>query len=125
MKENALKWLVCGILWGLSPAVSALALSDIELHSHLNQPLEARVNLSGVDGADLAGLNVLIHAGGAGKYQEMVPLKHEVKEDSAGRHYIRITSSRAIREPILTFTLEVDWSGGRYSREYALLIDPQ
>lgn len=124
MKENALKWLVCCICWGLSPAASALALSEIELHSHLNQPLDARVNLSGVDKADLASLNVLIHADGAGQYQEMVPLKHEVKEDGSG-HYISITSSRAIREPILTFTLEVDWSGGRYSREYSLLIDPQ
>ena len=125
MKESALTWLMCFICWGLAPAASALALSPITLHSHLNQPLDARVDLSGVSKADLANLHVIIHTGeGADTYQEAVPLQHKVKEDSSG-HYISITSSGVIREPILTFTLEVDWPHGRYAREYSLLIDPK
>lgn len=122
MREKALKWLVCLLCGCLSPAAFALELSDITLHSYLNEPLDARVNLSGVSKADLAGLNVLIQYTGASS-QDTVPLKYELKEDATG-HYIRITTAKPIREPALTFTLEVDWAKGRYSREYTLLIDP-
>jgi pilus assembly protein FimV len=122
MREKALKWLVCFLCGCLSPAVSALTLSDITLHSHLGEPLDARVNLSGVDKADLAGLKVSIQYTG-GSSQVTVPLRHELKEDASG-HYIQITTAKPIREPALTFTLEVDWAKGRYSREYSLLIDP-
>jgi pilus assembly protein FimV len=124
MKEKALKCLLCFICWCLAPAASALSLSQITLNSHLNQPLDARVELTGLDSGDLAGLNVLIHYPDAGNYQQVMPLKHEVKEDQGG-HYIHITTTRPIKEPIVTFTLEVDWAGGRYSREYTLLIDPE
>lgn len=124
MKEKALKWLVCFVCCCMAPAAFALALSEITLNSHLNQPLDARVELSGVDSADLVGLNVLIHYPDAGNYQQVMPLKHEVKEDHRG-HYIQISTTEPIREPILTFTLEVDWAKGRFSREYTLLLDPK
>ena len=124
MKEKALKWLVCFVCCCMAPAAFALALSEITLNSHLNRPLDARVELSGVDSADLVGLNVLIHYPDAGNYQQVMPLKHEVKEDHRG-HYIQISTTEPIREPILTFTLEVDWAKGRFSREYTLLLDPK
>ena len=72
---------------------AALALSDVELMSSLNQPLEARIGLIAVADGDLSGLNVTISGSGehAGN-QHFQTLKHEVMEDGRG-HYIRITSS--------------------------------
>lgn len=122
MQEKALKWLVCLLCGCLSPAVSALALSGITLYSHLDQPLEARVNLSGVNEADLAGMHVSIRYTG-GSSQVTVPLRYELKKDDSG-HFIRISTNKPIHEPVLTFTLVVDWAKGQYSREYSLLIDP-
>lgn len=124
MREKALNWLIFMVCGCLAPAAHALALSQIRLNSHLNQPLDARVELSGVESGDLASLNVVIHYPDAGNYQQAVPLKHEIKEDARG-HYIQITSSASIREPVVTFTLEVDWAKGSMSREYTLLIDPK
>ncbi len=123
MIENALKWLTCFILWSLAVSAQALALSEIELNSLLNQPLEARVDLTGVEESDLAGMTVRIHDD-PGSFQRSVPLRHEIKQDGGG-YYVRIYSDQAVKEPVLTFTLEVGWPQGRYSRDYSLLLDPQ
>src|SRR5690606_28111160 len=41
-----------------------------------------------------------------------------------GRSYIRVTSSRPVREPYLNFLMEVRWPSGRVLREFTLLLDP-
>ena len=124
MKENALKWLVFFIFWCLTGSAQALSLSEIELNSLLNQPLEARVHLSGVDESDLAGLRIRIHNDTGDIFQRSVALRHEIKQEGQD-YYVRIYSTEAVKEPVLTFTLEVDWPQGNYSRDYSLLIDPQ
>lgn len=107
----------------LSPAVSALAVSDVELHSHLNQQLDARVYLQNVDKTELTGLKIAIRD--VLDNGEIMPsLHYEVLENAQG-HYISITSEDVIREPVMRFMLELNWSKGRLIREYALIIDPQ
>lgn len=107
----------------LSPAVSALAVSDVELHSHLNQQLDARVYLQNVDKTELTGLKIAIRD--VLDNGEIMPsLHYEVLENAQG-HYISITSEDVIREPVMRFMLELNWSKGRLMREYALIIDPQ
>ncbi|MEX2525523.1 MAG: hypothetical protein WD750_11245 [Gammaproteobacteria bacterium] len=124
MKVNALKWLVIFAFWCPASAVYALALSDIELHSHLNRPLDARIGLTGIEEADLDGLNIRIHQHRDDNFQRTTSLRHEIGQDGNGWH-IRVFTRDAVKEPILTFTLEVTWPQGSYSREYSLLIDPQ
>ncbi|VEE15418.1 Tfp pilus assembly protein FimV-like protein [Ectopseudomonas mendocina] len=41
-----------------------------------------------------------------------------------GKSVIRVTSSKAVREPYLNFLVEVLWPNGRLLREYTLLLDP-
>lgn len=124
MKENALKWLVIFIFWCLATSAQALALSEIELNSLLNQPLEARVNLSGLDKSDLAGLKIRIREDTGDNFRRSVTLRHEIKQEGQD-YYVRIYTDEAVKEPVLTFTLQVDWPQGSYSRDYSLLIDPQ
>lgn len=123
MNKYVTSFPVVVLLLLLSPAVSAMAVSEVELHSHLNQLLDARVYLQNVDKSELSSLKIALRdVTDAG---ELMPnLQYEVLENAQG-HYISITSKDVIREPVMRFMLELNWSKGHLIREYALIIDPQ
>ena len=105
--------------------VSALALSDIELKSSLNQILDARVLLSGITQDELGSLKINIDQNSElAADQSSIILTPERKQNENG-YYISITSKDVIKEPVLSFSLELNWSKGRLIREYSLLIDPR
>lgn len=99
-----------------------LAVSELELRSHLNERLDARVRLLTASQAELDSLTVTVTGTDPGQ-QSYVTLKHEIAQDDQGL-FIHVTSVNSIREPILTLQLELNWSQGRLSREYSLIIDP-
>ncbi len=53
----------------------------------------------------------------------MADLQFASALDARGNPVIRVTSSRPIDQPLLTFLIEVDWGQGRLVREYTALID--
>ena len=123
MKTNLAKVIL--MLAGLAVVQSALALavSDIELASALNQKLNARIYLLSAGDDELNTLRVkLRQAETAG--QRYVALVYTVVRDG-GRPSISITSTDVIREPILNLELELNWSSGHLLREYTLIIDPR
>ena len=99
-----------------TPRSLAMSLADVELKSALNQTLDARVALLALNQDELGSLQVRIN--------NNENLKYEIKESEHG-HYISITSKDVIKEPVLKFSLEVNWSKGHMIREYSLLIDPR
>ncbi|MFT7458388.1 MAG: pilus assembly protein FimV [Planctomycetota bacterium] len=105
--------------------IAALALSEIELQSHLNQPLLARIKLLDVPTGELNDLNISVSeiidtvAGGG-----HTSLRYEVVTEGS-ISYLRISSRNVVREPILSFVVELNWSTGHLLRNYALIIDPQ
>jgi pilus assembly protein FimV len=107
------------------PTVVALALSDVELESNLNQRLSARISLLEVTAAEMDDLNIRVSeitdtvAGGRRKI-----LSHEVVVEGL-KYYLRISTRDVVREPILSFVVELNWSTGHIIRNYALIIDPQ
>lgn len=108
-----------------SPTVSALTVTDVDLISHLNQKLDARIYLQNVTKSELSTLKIAVRGVvDEGGTQVLPDLHYEVVEDNQGP-YIGITSADVIREPIMRFELELNWSSGRVIREYALIIDPQ
>ena len=106
-----------------SPYVSALAVTDAELHSHLNQQLDARVYLEKADKSDLTSLKIAVREV-MDSGEDMPGINCEIKEDQRG-HYISLTTKDPIREPVVRFMLELNWSKGHLIREYDLIIDPQ
>lgn len=120
-----LKWLISLACWLLSPAVLALTITDVDLKSFLNQPLDARIDLLDATENDLGSLKIELRDSGSYNNQRHIALRHEIKQDANGQHYIQITTKDTVREPILTFTLEASWSNGRFLREYSLIMDPQ
>ena len=109
----------------VTSAAFALAVSDVELNSHLNQSLDAKVYLLAAEKDELASLKIIIrdNSDAVNNRRPMV-LEHKIIESAQGS-YISISSKDVVREPILDFVLELNWSDGRLIREYTLIIDLQ
>lgn len=114
---------ICLLAGFYMSAAQALLLTDIQLNSYLNQVLDARIGLNGLKAGDLERLTVRLHHVEGMPDISSAKLKVEVKEEGTG-HYILLTSGEKIREPVLTFSLELIWPEGRMIREYSLFIDP-
>ena len=123
MKTPTLQCLFCLFLLSFSATTHALALSEIELKSYLNQVLDARIRLVSATQADLDSLTVTVSDTPA-EGQSFVSLKYEVVHDDQGS-YIHITSRDVVREPVLRLRVDLNWSGGRLARDYSLIIDPR
>ena len=113
-----------------SGVAHALGLGEVTLQSSLNQPLVAEIELLEV--RDLAS-NELIPSlaspeefvkAGVDRQYFLTDLKFTPVLKPNGKSVIRVTSSKAVREPYLNFLVEVLWPNGRLLREYTLLLDP-
>ncbi|MGB5235182.1 MAG: FimV/HubP family polar landmark protein, partial [Candidatus Macondimonas sp.] len=114
----------------LAPALAhALAVGSIEGKSYLNQPLEARIPLTAVTAAELKSLRInlapseVYQRAGIDLGPEQAGLQFQLVIGE-GAPYVRVTSRDSIRDPFLTFLVEISWAEGRLVREYTLLIDP-
>jgi len=124
---------VAGLVLALCalPGVSyALGIGTINVKSALNQPLDAEIDLLGITPEDLEGLTAA--TADQGVYErmgmELTPLiqrlQFHVAEKTGGRYAIQVTSTEPIRDPFLSFLIEVNWRNGRVLREFTLLLDP-
>lgn len=114
----------------LVPVTSqALGIGDIELHSALNQKLNAEVklHLSGENPSDisvrLAAPEKFDQAGIPWSYF-LSKIRFEPVIQTNGSVIVKISSKDALTEPFLNFLLEVSWPQGSLYREFTLLIDP-
>lgn len=111
--------------------VLALGMGEIEAHSYLNQPLDARIPLKSYDVGDLKELKVSLASEAefarAGVTYAPV-LKHirfkVVMDPKTKTHYIRVYTLVPISDAYLNFLVELNWPQGRLIREYTLLLDP-
>lgn len=113
-----------------SNMVLALGVGEIRLESSLNQPLLADIELLDLRGLmaseikpKLASVEDFKKLGIERPYT-LTDLTFTPMQRSDGRYVIRVTSSKPMREPYLSFLVEVLWPSGRLLREYTLLFDP-
>ncbi|NQD93360.1 FimV family protein [Pseudomonas sp. CrR25] len=109
--------------------VPALGLGEITLHSALNQPLEAEIELLEV--GDLAASDVLVRLASAEAFNRSGVDRLIFLNDlrftpllRGGSSLIRVVSNQPVREPYLNFIVEVVRPNGRLLREYTVLLDP-
>lgn len=114
----------------LAPATAQpLGIGDIELHSVLNQKLNAviKLHLAGENPSDitvrLAPPEKFDQAGVPWNYS-LAKLKFDPVVKPDGSMSIKVTSHDAFVEPFLNFLLEVSWPQGSLVREFTLLVDP-
>jgi FimV-like protein len=112
-----------------STLAPALGLGDITLHSALNQPLSADIALVDVGGLEEGELSVSLAT--ADEFSragvERVLFLNNLKFSPilrGNRNLIRVTSSKAVKEPFLNFVVQLNQPNGRLLREYTVLIDP-
>ena len=113
-----------------SNMVQALGVGEINLRSALNQPLEAEIELLQVRDLGSAEIRSVLASpddfGRAGVDRSFfltdLTFTPVVRPD--GKAYIRVTSTRPVKEPYLNFLMEVRWPSGRVLREFTLLLDP-
>jgi len=106
----------------------ALGLGGITVKSVLNQKLDARIELVSLQAGDLEGMRVgladekAFANAGVDRLYLLSLLRFEAVAGDAGRGHIRVTSQQRIREPLLNFLVEVEWSRGRVVREFSILL---
>lgn len=113
-----------------SANVAALGLGEVKLHSSLNQPLVAEIELLQV--RDLTKNEILPNLASRSDFERagvdrpfsLTGLTFKTILDDNGKSVIRVTSTKPIQEPYLNFLLEVHWPSGRLLREYTVLLDP-
>lgn len=113
------------LLMAANSPVFALALSEIQLNSSLNQSLDAIIEIQSATSQELDSLNISIDRSSSGSMSQRWPrVKVELVRPEKGNSYLKLTSEETVREPVLEFLLELSWSKGRIKREYELLINP-
>ncbi|MGD8176447.1 FimV/HubP family polar landmark protein [Marinimicrobium sp. ARAG 43.8] len=107
----------------------ALGLGNSELHSALNQPFRADIQLTNL--RDLSGDEIIVRLASTADFQRAGierlefynQLQFEVQLDAPGGPLVRVTSREPVREPYMNFLVEARWASGRLLREYTFLLD--
>ena len=111
-------------------ALYALGLGEIHLHSALNQPFDADIELVAAGDDDLSALRASLASNdvfaryGLDKPAYLGDFVFRVVRGSDGKGYLKVTSPRPVTEPFVTMLVEADWPRGRLLREYTVLLDP-
>jgi pilus assembly protein FimV len=130
VRKSSVHILLISLLLILPGPLFSLGLGDIEVDSALNQPLNAQIGLISARAdeleemrVELAPANVFDRVGVPRPYF-LTQLKFTPVSLPGGGTAIRVTSKDPVREPFLTFLVEVTWPKGRLLREYTVLLDP-
>ncbi|WP_348529759.1 FimV/HubP family polar landmark protein [Pseudomonas sp. BN417] len=107
----------------------ALGLGEISLHSALNQPLDAQIELLEVGDLDNSEVKVSLASADAferadvDRFIFLNDLRFSPVIRGSSSH-IRVVSNKPVLEPYLNFIVEVARPNGKLLREYTLLLDP-
>lgn len=115
----------------LAPWIAhAASLGNLSVRSSLGQPLLAEVDLISVTKEELSTLSARLASPDAYRQANLeygavltgVRLEIETRPD--GKPYVKVTSTRTVNEPFVNLVIELSSATGRFTREYAALIDP-
>ena len=114
---------------GFSCWVTALGLGELTLHSALDEPFNAEIELVNIGDADenqifvaLASQEDFERAGVAWEFH-LLDLKFKTDLSDAEHPVVKISSKQSIKEPYLDFVAQLEWPSGRLLREYTLFLD--
>jgi pilus assembly protein FimV len=107
-----------------------LGLGPIEVKSKMNEPLSADIVVLEGSPDETTGLRAQLAGAedmkrvGVDSSGLTVPLDFTVMPGPKGRTVIHVTSTEPIRDPYISFLIEVNWGKGKLLREYNVLLDP-
>ncbi len=118
------------ILSLVSTGAQALGLGDIQLHSALNQNLNADIDLLSVEKGGIADVRVTLASpdafarAGVERTFLLSRLRFKAERLPDGSAVLHVTTLEPVREPFLNFLIEANWPKGKLVREYTVLLDP-
>jgi len=107
----------------------SLGLGELELNSALNQELNAEIEVLSAASEDAEQIIIKLASreafsrAGLDRPFLLQQLKFKMI-DKNGTPYVKVFTKSPVREPFLSFLLEIDWPQGHLLREYTLLLDP-
>ena len=113
----------------LSSGAHALTLGQIHVHSFINQPLKATIDLQGVKADELSALKIKLASrsdfknAGVDWSAKLENLSFSIIQSNKGP-VIRVTSRKAVVEPFLSFVVNARWANGKMIKDFTLLLDP-
>ncbi len=123
--------LACALFLALYPTTGmALSLGRLKVHSALNEPLSAEIEILSISEKELRGLTIGLaprvefEQAGIDRPSFLSQIKFSIAKRLDGRYFVQLRTDEPIREPFLHFLLEIEWPGSRLVREYTALIDP-
>ena len=122
--------LVMALLLALPQAALALGLGTIHVKSHLDQPLDARIDLLDATPGAVQSLSVgLASQATFAKYGLNWPsylngVQVKVVPGPGGSVQLHVTSPLPVTDPILTLLVKASWDRGVLFREYTILVNP-
>lgn len=130
IRRHALQALLLALAFAIALPALALGLGRIVVKSAPGQPLLAEIPVVAADPSELSNLQVRLaspetfrRVGLPAPDAATANLQFTVALDTRGRPVIRVTSAAPLRQPLLTFLIEVDWGAGRLVREYSVLLE--
>lgn len=112
-----------------SGVANALGLGELTLKSAQNQPLDAEIEL--LDVRDLSAAEMAPSLASPEEFAKAGVAFPPYLEDLTftpvinpnGKSVLRVTSSKALPEPVVKFLVQVMWPQGRLLRDYSVLLD--
>lgn len=133
-KRPLVPWLVrialTTSLLSASGYAHALGLGKLTLHSGLDEPLNADVELTTDNPDELKTLRAGLaprsefDAAGVDWMPLLASIKYNVVKQPSGGYVLHLSSDQPMSEPFLHFLLQADWTGGHLIHEYTALLDP-
>ena len=111
-------------------AAMALSVGEIEVRSHLGEPLRASVPLGRLGSLSESEVQVSranddVHRSyGIDLAAYTSLLRFALQVDRKGVASVTVSSDQPVTEPYLDFVLEVHWPQGRSVKRFTVLLDP-
>ncbi|RUQ81637.1 hypothetical protein EKM59_09945 [Legionella septentrionalis] len=108
----------------------ALGLGEMTVHSSLNQPFNAEIELIDIDSIPLTGIQASIASVedfervGLERAYVLDLLAFQVGKNTAGKPVLKIRSVERISEPYMEILVDLAWAQGQVYRAYTVLLDP-
>jgi len=119
------------LTYSLFGPLMAMELGKIEVLSHINEPLNARISLSSEEYQDLEDIRVIIASHmefkklGLDKKRFSQPIRFKLIRQSDEEGYIQLLSKTRIKEPLLEFAIKLISPQTTLVKRISLLLYPQ
>jgi len=128
LKDGA--WLVVAALAAFPHAVPAATLGRLAVLSRLGEPLLAEIEIAAIRADERDSLAAEVAPPEVYRAVGVVPappaeaLRAAVERVADGRYVVRVTSTEAVRQPLVDLLVVLSSTGGRLTRHYSFIVDP-